>query len=157
MTLNLTHNGTKIVIAIDDKTTTVYFDDNKKARGFVYRYVPTDIFDFVVDVKSQIGGECSESESQFVLHQRVRHKEYGDGTIIAKMSEEDYYGVEFDKPKGYCHQCTGWNIVWGHTGTKSTCSWVRPENLLPIGPRETKSACEALLDYMKEKEEMNNQ
>ena len=79
----------------------------------------------------------TETKPTFKEGDRVRHEEYGDGTVICMAFDGDY-GVEFDEKKGWCHNCNCFNLKWGKKGTKKTSSWCRPEVLTLITEKPKK-------------------
>ena len=61
----------------------------------------------------------------FKVGDRVRHDEFGLGTVICTI-EEDYgtdYGVEFDGEGFKGHNCEGFTLTSGNYGESSRCWW----------------------------------
>lgn len=128
MVLELTVYGDKIVIITDDSTTTVRLVSDTNADEKSYHYVPEDALDFVCDMRNVL--LSFNGDSEFVLDQRVIHEDWGTGTVIC-MSNDGDVGVEFDEPRGFCHNCEGSSSgrAWGRIGTKNTSSWCRKSQL----------------------------
>jgi hypothetical protein len=114
--------------------------DTGMGECFKWCYLPKDfeVVELPSEKKSEPETETkTETKPTFKEGDRVRHSEFGDGTVICMAFDGDY-GVEFDEKKGWCHNCNYFNLKWGKKGTKKTSSWCRPETLTLITEKPEK-------------------
>ena len=129
MTLALTLNGATIVVESDDSTTiTVAFSDKQAENTATFNYVPLDMFELIDGIKASM---MSHEHYEPMQNDRVMHEQYGIGTVISK-SRDRYYGVAFDNPTWEMHKCNCSELVWGKSGTRNNCWWVRQRDIVPV-------------------------
>ena len=129
MILELTSHGTKIVVESDDHTViTVMLNDGQTEKTTAFNYVPMDMFELIDGIQLCM---TKHKHDGFIQEQRVRHSEYGIGTVICR-SYSGKYGVEFDNYAGRFHDCGGVNIQWGRIGRNGGCRWVYASDIAPV-------------------------
>ena len=89
--------------------------------------------------------------TKFKVGEKVKHKEYGKGTIIAIL--QGSIGVEFEKENNSLHDCSG-------KGKDKHCWWCEEIDLTKISTKkeETTNILQEILEnFNKSQEERNNQ
>ena len=84
---------------------------------------------------------------RFAVGDRVNDGWGHVGTVICIKADEPNYGVEWDAPyKGYEHDCIGFKLTAGKTGTRRSSSWML-ESAISLVNKRTEPKTEPKVEY----------